>query len=329
MSSVKSRLVFYGQIAPGQDIVEVKGRLAEMFRTDIVKIEQLFSGKPITVKRDLSQDEAQQFKTIFDRTGAISVIESIEGEHVTSSSTRVAPTSSVRPTKPPSNRSPSEKASPDVRSKATPLFKAIFFAVISFLPLAACIGFDTFSGSEASRVLAAESYTFQNGGVYVGSRNNVANTKDSTVFLSPDMNPIKVSIKEQRVGAFYESPVSTYRLTISDETGNTILDKNRHISSKGGMKHRKSLLYILDRTIGTVNTSKAGTYHILYNVDGPQASTGRTYVVFRRNIVDVPWLYYILSVGFMVAVVAGMTITGKITLTRSEPFQPRFRGHHT
>jgi uncharacterized caspase-like protein len=82
-----------------------------MFKTDILKIEQLFSGKNITVKRDLSQDEAQEFKSIFDRTGAISVIEPIETEYVASSPTTAAPASFVQRTKPSSHQSPSERVS--------------------------------------------------------------------------------------------------------------------------------------------------------------------------------------------------------------------------
>ena len=55
MEEAKFRLVFKAEIAPGSDLNEVKKELGLLFKSEVSKIETLFSGKLIVLKNNLSE----------------------------------------------------------------------------------------------------------------------------------------------------------------------------------------------------------------------------------------------------------------------------------
>jgi len=55
MEETKFRLVFKAEIAPGSDLNEVKKDLGLLFKSEVSKIETLFSGKAIVLKNNLSE----------------------------------------------------------------------------------------------------------------------------------------------------------------------------------------------------------------------------------------------------------------------------------
>jgi hypothetical protein len=75
MEPKKVNLVFRGDIASGADVNEVKSKLCTLFNADVSKIETLFAGKVKVIKKDIPEDEALRLKEIFDKTGAISIVE--------------------------------------------------------------------------------------------------------------------------------------------------------------------------------------------------------------------------------------------------------------
>lgn len=64
------KIVFWGEVQEGHDLLTLKTNLASMFNVSGVVVDKLFLGKPVLVRTDLSQDAAQAFKKNFETTGA-------------------------------------------------------------------------------------------------------------------------------------------------------------------------------------------------------------------------------------------------------------------
>lgn len=65
------KVVFSGEIAPGQELDAVKANVAALYKTPVEKCAHLFSGRPVTIKGDLDAPTAQKYKTAFEKTGAV------------------------------------------------------------------------------------------------------------------------------------------------------------------------------------------------------------------------------------------------------------------
>ncbi|WP_283189243.1 DUF805 domain-containing protein [Pseudomonas sp. PMCC200344] len=76
MSENRFKIVFDGALLPGVDVTTAKLNLAELFKSDVAAIERLFSGKPVALKRDLSQIDAQTYLQALSKTGIDARIES-------------------------------------------------------------------------------------------------------------------------------------------------------------------------------------------------------------------------------------------------------------
>jgi membrane associated rhomboid family serine protease len=91
MPDKRYKLVFYGQLGYGFELEEVKTNLQKLCRFDRPRVEQLFSGRAMTLKSGLTEAEAKRYKAALDRTGAIVHIEPMP-THV-----QVAPQSKPEP----------------------------------------------------------------------------------------------------------------------------------------------------------------------------------------------------------------------------------------
>lgn len=70
------RLVFSGQVQAGHDPDEVKARIGKLFRiADADKLSLLFSGKAITLKGNLSPDEARKYEAAILKAGAVVTVD--------------------------------------------------------------------------------------------------------------------------------------------------------------------------------------------------------------------------------------------------------------
>jgi len=72
------KIVFRGDIATGHNAVEVRGRLRDIFRLDEEGISKLFSGRPVTIKRNLSAAGAKVWCDTLLKAGA--VVQSVSGD---------------------------------------------------------------------------------------------------------------------------------------------------------------------------------------------------------------------------------------------------------
>lgn len=70
MDDQRFDLVFTGELVPGADLAEVKGNLSRLFKMDPARVELLFSGKPVVLKRGLDMDAAGKYRIAMKKAGA-------------------------------------------------------------------------------------------------------------------------------------------------------------------------------------------------------------------------------------------------------------------
>jgi hypothetical protein len=70
MSEQQFDIIFRGDIVFGHQLAEVKVRLQQLFKTDVAKIDALFTGRPVPLKRGLDQASAQKYKDVLIKAGA-------------------------------------------------------------------------------------------------------------------------------------------------------------------------------------------------------------------------------------------------------------------
>lgn len=102
-------VIFRGDIAPGSTLAEVRERLRQHFNLDESRAAQLFSGRPVVVKKDLDQQRADQFCQLLAGMGAVAEVRaSGDGGQA------------ARGSPPPSPSAPVESAAPDIPSAPQP-----------------------------------------------------------------------------------------------------------------------------------------------------------------------------------------------------------------
>ncbi|MGD2270221.1 MAG: DUF4234 domain-containing protein [Desulfobacterales bacterium] len=76
MQDQRYNIVYRGKTAPGRQTEEVKRNLASLFKLSREKINQLFSGNPVTIAKNVSHQSAAKYKKTFETAGAVcSVVE--------------------------------------------------------------------------------------------------------------------------------------------------------------------------------------------------------------------------------------------------------------
>jgi len=75
MGENRFKIIFEGALLPGVDITTAKLNLAELFKSDVTAIERLFTGRPVALKRNLSQADAQTYLQALSKTGIDARIE--------------------------------------------------------------------------------------------------------------------------------------------------------------------------------------------------------------------------------------------------------------
>jgi glutaredoxin len=72
------RIVFEGEILEGSQVQEVKRALAKLYNKRKDQVERYFSGKRLTVKKDVDYDTAMKYVKAFERAGAVCRVEELE-----------------------------------------------------------------------------------------------------------------------------------------------------------------------------------------------------------------------------------------------------------
>ena len=71
MSAPEFDIIFRGDIVFGHQLADVKARLQQLFKADAAKIDALFSGRPVPLKRKLDEATAQKYRDTLIKAGAM------------------------------------------------------------------------------------------------------------------------------------------------------------------------------------------------------------------------------------------------------------------
>jgi uncharacterized membrane protein YhaH (DUF805 family) len=69
------KIVFEGQLRTGVELQTARLNLAQLFKTDVSGVDRLFTGKPVTIKRSLTRDDAQRYLAALNDAGVEGRIE--------------------------------------------------------------------------------------------------------------------------------------------------------------------------------------------------------------------------------------------------------------
>ncbi|WP_010486156.1 DUF805 domain-containing protein [Pseudomonas sp. S9] len=69
MTQTRFKIVFSGELMPGVALETAKDNLAKLFKSDSARVNTLFSGSPIALKRDLHEDEADKYLAALHNAG--------------------------------------------------------------------------------------------------------------------------------------------------------------------------------------------------------------------------------------------------------------------
>ena len=72
------KIVFEGQLRTGVELETARLNLAQLFKTDVSGVDRLFTGKPVTIKRSLTRDDAQRYLAALNDAGVEGRIEAEE-----------------------------------------------------------------------------------------------------------------------------------------------------------------------------------------------------------------------------------------------------------
>jgi Tfp pilus assembly protein PilE len=75
MGDINYRVIFKGEIAPDADLNEVKTKIASITKADSKKIETLFSGGNVIIKKNATLETCEKVRDTFKKAGAVSYIE--------------------------------------------------------------------------------------------------------------------------------------------------------------------------------------------------------------------------------------------------------------
>jgi hypothetical protein len=139
---------------------------------------------------------------------------------------------------------------------------------------------------------------------------NWNNLSDSagTVFLSPEMNPIRIVLHFSHLQLSSATPDRhfTYSLRLMDENGVAAFGKNGSQNLTAGKIPFANMLTGGDKAtenLGIFNINRGGNYRISYDAEefndaGIRGFRPTAALILRRNMVVVPIHFYIISVAF-------------------------------
>lgn len=71
MSQSEFDIIFRGDIVFGHQLAEVKLKLQQLFKVDAAKVDALFTGRPVPLKRNLDEATANKYRDVLLKAGAM------------------------------------------------------------------------------------------------------------------------------------------------------------------------------------------------------------------------------------------------------------------
>lgn len=76
MTDKRYSVIFTGRIVEGAEPEAVKANLAKLFKVDAARVEAMFAGKPVVIKKSLDAEKARSYRDALAKAGAaVSVVE--------------------------------------------------------------------------------------------------------------------------------------------------------------------------------------------------------------------------------------------------------------
>ncbi|WP_237055166.1 hypothetical protein [Microbulbifer sediminum] len=91
MSESRYSLIFRGDLVPGFTAADVRANLARLFKAGPETVEKLFSGRPLAIKKNLSETQARQMLAALEKAGAQASLKAEGQPEAASATSRVAP----------------------------------------------------------------------------------------------------------------------------------------------------------------------------------------------------------------------------------------------
>jgi len=101
MSDQQFDVFFRGDIVAGQSVVEVKERLAGLFKLETAQVEQLFSGRPTSIRRNLDEASARKYEQALLKIGALAELRLVKVEEAPAAQTVAETSAAGSPAEPP------------------------------------------------------------------------------------------------------------------------------------------------------------------------------------------------------------------------------------
>ncbi len=112
MTEQKYRLVFAGEVSPGQEVEAVKDNLAARLKLNSRQVARLFSGQMTMIRKDVDRRTAQKYESAFLKAGAVLKIEDLSKEQVETPGGATHVPSAVNDSGPPKSEPGSKGAVP-------------------------------------------------------------------------------------------------------------------------------------------------------------------------------------------------------------------------
>jgi uncharacterized protein YbjQ (UPF0145 family) len=108
-------IIFEGKTAPGKEIDSVKQALMKLLKADAGRVEQLFVGKPVSIRKNVDAATAEKYRKALEAAGALCHLRPINGAGSRKTSDRPEATPAPAPpkTKPAPRPAPAAKAALD------------------------------------------------------------------------------------------------------------------------------------------------------------------------------------------------------------------------
>ena len=121
MADSDYKIVFAGQLVEGADPAEVRSNFAKLFKIEAARVEKLFSGNPVVIKKGFDEANARKYQAVLQKAGAIVELSAQSSATTTAATVEPepaapAPEAATTSTPPPS----SEAASAASESPAKP-----------------------------------------------------------------------------------------------------------------------------------------------------------------------------------------------------------------
>ncbi len=94
-------IAFSGQIVEGADLETVKQHIAKIFKADDKRLEQLFSGQRVLIKRQVDEITAAKYRGAFQKAGAMCEVRALTDNPAESVKPPTAPPVQSAPVTPP------------------------------------------------------------------------------------------------------------------------------------------------------------------------------------------------------------------------------------